>query len=59
MVIVTYYLVSSSCVSFVHDWQHNTIVLWHTDIKHMIREQRGYAAEIMNGRYMSQKLDNT
>jgi hypothetical protein len=32
----------------------NSVVLWHTGIRHVIEEQRRYAIKIMNGRYKRQ-----
>jgi hypothetical protein len=59
MVIVACYLVSASCIFRSWFQQQNPIVLWHTDIGRVIKEQRGYAAKITNRRYTRQTLDNT
>jgi hypothetical protein len=60
MMTIVCYLVSESCVCFSHNFGSvNLFFLLHTDIGRVIGEQRGYAIEIMNERYMSQKLDNT
>jgi hypothetical protein len=59
MTTVVCYLVFVLCV--FHSWfrQCNPIILWHTDIRCAIGEQRSYAAEIMNRRYIRQTPDNT
>jgi hypothetical protein len=59
MAIIVYYLVSASFIFHSWFWQCNPIVLWHTDIGHVIKEHRSYAAEIMNKRYTRQTPDNT
>jgi hypothetical protein len=48
---------ASSCASFIHGFDSVTpLVLRHTDTGRVIREQRGYATEIMNERYMRASL---
>jgi hypothetical protein len=59
MMSVACYLVSGSRVSFVLDLGSITILFSDTDIGCVIKEQHDYDTEIMNGRYTSQKSDNT
>jgi hypothetical protein len=40
-------------------WRHNHVVLWRTSFRCVFKEQRGYAAEIMNETYTSQRPNNT
>jgi hypothetical protein len=43
---------ASSCVSFIHDFNSATPLFSITSTLAVIGEQRSYAAEITNGRYM-------
>jgi hypothetical protein len=51
IVTVACYLVFVLCVFRSWFWQCSPVVLWYTDIRQVIREQWGYATEIMNERY--------
>jgi hypothetical protein len=46
---------------YVHSWfwWHNPVVLRRTSFRRVFREQRGYAAEITNEMYTSQRSNNT
>jgi hypothetical protein len=59
MMIVGCYLVSDSCVSFIHYFGNITMLFFDIDIGCVIGEQQSYATEITNGRWMSQTLENT
>jgi hypothetical protein len=50
--IVACCLIFVSCTFCSLFRQHNSVVLQHTSIRRVIGEQRSYAVEIMNGRYM-------
>jgi hypothetical protein len=59
MTTVACYLVSVLYVFHSWFWQHNLVVLWHTNIRRLIKEQQGYAGDIMNRRYTRLTPDNT